>query len=148
MIPALVMCFIIGYFLVPGVWILARQWRLRTHDSADCSPAERALAEERSSALLREALDEREYQQLMRRGYVEVASPSHAARVYRIPCCDGRVRMYEHGRPLVELCVCPEVALPSNDMIVLHKLMIQGNEKGYLAQANKIPLTLPPRFYE
>jgi hypothetical protein len=48
----------------------------------------------------------------------------------------------------VELCVRPEVALPSNDMIVLHKLMIQGNEQGYLDQANKIPLTLPPRFYE
>ncbi|MGH2502747.1 MAG: hypothetical protein ACRDID_09565, partial [Ktedonobacterales bacterium] len=130
------------------VWILAR-WRYRrTHDSARFSPAERALAEERCKALLHELLNEREYQQLMQRGYVEVASPSRASRVYRIPSFDGRVCMYEHGRPLVELCVRPEVALPRNDVIVLHKLMIQGNEQGYLAQANKIELTLPPRFYE
>jgi hypothetical protein len=35
--------------------------------------------------------------------------------------------------------------LPKNDVIALHKLMIEGNEHGYLARANKIPLFFPTR---
>ena len=140
---------LLGLWLLPGAWMLVRHLReRRRRDARSLSPAERAVAEERSAALLRELLDEREYQQLMRHGYVDVASPSYAARVYRIPCLAGRVRIYEEGRPLTELCVQPEVALPANDVIVLHKLMIMANEQDYLARANKIPLILPPVFYE
>lgn len=143
-----VFCLVVAHFIAPGLWIVGRQWYRRAHEEVGESPEERALAEERSRSLLRELLNEREYQQLMQRGYLEVASPSRAARVYRIPCFAGRVRVYEDGRPLVELCVRPVAALPTNDVIVLHKLMIQANEQGYLAQANRIQLTLPPQFYE
>lgn len=145
-----ILCLAVAHFLAPGLWIVGRHWYRRTHEHEVVgeSPEERALAQERSRSLLRELLDEHEYQQLMRRGYLDVASPSRASRVYRIPCFDGRVRIYEDGRPLVELCVRPVVTLPTNDLIILHKLMIQANEQGYLARANKCQLTLPPEFYE
>lgn len=140
---------LIGLCLLPGLWALAH-WThdRRERDAGGLSPEVRALAEERSRALLCDLLDEREYQQLIHHGYVDVPSPSRATRVYRIPCFAGRVRIFEQGRPLAELCVRPVVALPANDMIVLHKLMIEANEQGYLARANEMPLILPPVFYE
>ena len=136
-------------WLLPGTCALVYHiQRRRGRFRGAASPAERALAEERSSALLRDLLNEQEYQQLIRHGYLDVASPSHAERVYRIPRNAGRVRVYVEGRALVELCIQPVVPLPANDVIVLHKLMIEGNEQGYLARANEIPLALPSPFYD
>lgn len=149
MFVVLVVGILIGLWLLPGLLALARRTHdRRERDAAALSPEAHTLAEERSRALLRELLDEREYQQLIQRGYVDVPSPSRPARMYRIPCFAGRVRIYEQGRPLAELCVRPLDALPVNDMIILHKLMIEANEQGYLARANEMPLILPPVFYE
>jgi hypothetical protein len=132
----------------PGVWEYSagvRDHRLLRR--LGLGPSERARAEKRAAVLLREMLDEQEYQQLTRRGFLEVASPNYEARIYRIPRDMGRVRVYEHGRARVELCVQPAVSLPASDVILLHKLMIQANEEAYLARANKVPLPLPPPFY-
>ncbi len=95
--------------------------------------------------MLRDLLDEREYQQLMECGYLDVASPGYVERVYRIPASAGWVCVYEHGRALVNLCVQPIVPLPADDVIALHKLMIEGDEQDYLERANAIPLLLPFR---
>lgn len=100
------------------------------------SVSERFTAEGRAHALLREMLSADELRQLMRAGYLEVNSPNHAHRVYRIPGTTGRVRVFDRGREVMELCLQPVEALPHGDVIVLHKLMIQGNEREYLATAN------------
>jgi len=92
---------------------------------------------------LRDLLDEREFQQLTQYGYLDIASPNYEDRVYRIPGCAGWVCVYEKGQALVNLCVQPVEPLPINDVIALHKLMIEGNEHGYLARANQIPLFFP-----
>ena len=142
MFAIVVLSLIIGLWLVPITWaLLSRRWSRGTLRMPGASRAERALAEERSAALLRELLSEHEYQQLTWHGYVDVPSPSRASRVYRIPSGVGRVRIYEEGRPVAELCVQPAMPLPTNDVIVLHKLMIEANEQGYLARANEIPFT-------
>lgn len=107
------------------------------------SLGERATTEDRSGALLRDLLTEREYEQLAQRGYLEVASPSVGHRIYRIPRDGGLVRMYQNGRAVRSLCVQPVVPLPGNDVIVLHKLMIQGSEQQYLACARHFPISLP-----
>jgi hypothetical protein len=44
----------------------------------------------------------------------------------------------------MHLCMQPVEPLPINDVIALHKLMIEGNEQGYLACANEIPLFFFP----
>jgi hypothetical protein len=100
------------------------------------SVSEHLSAEGRARALLREVLDEREYQQLTKFGYVEVSSPNNEHRVYRIPGAGGLVRVYERGTAVMELCLQPAEPLPDGDVIVLHKLMIEGNEQEYLAKAN------------
>ena len=95
-----------------------------------------SVAERRARLLLREVLTDAEYQQLNADGYLEVASPTVERRVYRIPRAGGRVRMYEGKRLVCELCLRSTRSLPLSDLLVLHKLLIEGNEAGYLATAN------------
>ncbi len=100
---------------------------------------ERAAADARGQELLRDFLEEREYGQLMERGYLEVASPEYEDRTYRIPFTDGLVQVYDHGQLSKRLCLQPAEYLPRSDVIILHKLMITGNEQEYLARANAFP---------
>ena len=102
---------------------------------------------ERAEALLREILNEREYQQVRKRGYVDIISPSNAQRIYRIPRFLGRVCVYEDGQVVRELCIQPVEPVPSADVIAMHKLMIQGDEEHYLAQANQFSALIPCQPY-
>jgi hypothetical protein len=98
--------------------------------------SERIAAERRASALLREVLTPAQFQQLQRHGYVEVASPTVPTRVYRVPGAGGLVRVYEQGHAIMDLCLQPIETLPEGDVVVMHKLMIEGNEQEYLSKAN------------
>src|SRR5947209_4704445 len=103
---------------------------------------------ERAEELLRALLDEQEYQQVRKRGYVDVVSPSYAQRIYRIPRFLGRVCVYEGGQVVRELCIQPVEPIPSADVVAMHKLMIQGDEEHYLAQANQFSALIPGRRYQ
>jgi hypothetical protein len=81
-------------------------------------------------------LTDAQYHQLTNRGYLEVASPSAPQRAYRIPYAGGRVRMYERGHVVCELCLRSVTWLPQSDILLLHKLMIESDEANYLATAN------------
>lgn len=100
---------------------------------------ERRLAEERARALLRHVLPPDDYQHLVRRGYLDVVSPTIAGRVYRIPYFQGMVEVIEDGHPLMRLCVVPLRWLPDPDLVLMHKLMIEGDEARYLRVANRFP---------
>lgn len=93
-------------------------------------------AEGRARAMLREMLTDEEFHQLAELGYLEIPSPSRPHRVYRIPGSAGRVRVFERGREIVELCLQSTEPLPDSDLVLLHKLMIEGDEQEYLAKAN------------
>ncbi|HEY7832933.1 MAG TPA: hypothetical protein VIG30_05135 [Ktedonobacterales bacterium] len=130
--------------LVVAIWLLTlvvavyciRRPPLPRLDRWPRSVSEHLSADGRARALMREMLSEAEYQQLTKFGYLEVSSPNNAERVYRIPGAGGLVRVYERGTAIMELCLQPVEPLPEGDVIVLHKLMIQGNEQEYLAKAN------------
>lgn len=142
----LAVLFVTIFWLLPALWVFASHVQRRRRRAA--VSAEHALAEARSAALLRDLLDEREFEQLTQDGYLDVASPTYEDRVYRIPCYAGWVCVYEKGQARMHLCVQPVDPLPANDVIALHKLMIEGNEQGYLARANEIPLFFPNRSDE
>ena len=99
-------------------------------------------AQERAEALLRDLLTEEQYRQLGRRGYLEVSSPSRPRRVYRVPRHQGQVKVYEDGVAIMALCVQPIEPVPDGDVVVMHKLMIEGNEEEYLRIANRFEPTL------
>ena len=142
----LAVLFVTIFWLLPALWVCTSRVQRRRRRAA--SSAEYTLAEARSHALLRDLLDEREFQQLTQRGYLDIASPNYDDRVYRIPGCAGWVCVYEKGQARIHLCVQPVEPLPINDVIALHKLMIEGNEHGYLARANPIPLFFPTQSDE
>ena len=101
------------------------------------SVSEQLAAESRAHVLLQEMVTEKQYQQLITCGYLEVASPTRDSRIYRIPGAGGRVKMYERGCAVMELCLQPAEPLPDGDVVVMHKLMIEGNEEEYLQKANQ-----------
>lgn len=104
-----------------------------------------SAAESRARLLLRDVLTDAEYQQIITAGYLEIMSPEMEQRVYRSPRDGGRVRMYERGQFVCELCLRPTRPLPQSDLLVLHKLMIEGSEADYLATANHFaPLGTAP----
>ena len=99
-------------------------------------------AQERAEALLRSLLSDDEYRQLNRRGYLEVPSPSRPRRIYRVPRHQGQVKVYEGGVPIMALCVQSVEPIPDGDAVLMHKLMIEGNEEEYLRIANRFEPTL------
>lgn len=98
--------------------------------------SEHLSADSRAKILLREMLSEPQYQQLLKFGYLEVSSPTYDNRIYRIPGAGGLVKVYERGNAIMELCLQPAEPLPDGDVVVMHKLMIEGNEQEYLQKAN------------
>ena len=98
-------------------------------------------AHQRAERLLAENLSERERLQLQRCGYIELVSPTVRGRTYRVPARPGMVEVYEYGEPAMRLCVQPAVALPQPDVVLMHKLLIEGDEQTYLRTANRLPLS-------
>jgi hypothetical protein len=124
-----------------GCAVLAAVWGCRRIDVR--AQAQSREAQARADALLRRLLTDAEYRQLAERGHLEVPSPSRPGRTYLVPRRPGQVRVYEHGVPLVSLCVGPVEPLPDADVVLLHRLMIQANEDEYLRQAHHFPLRWP-----
>jgi hypothetical protein len=100
-------------------------------------------AHERAETLLKEMLTGAEYDQLRERGYVDVPSPSQPTRTYRVPHKGGRVAIVEGGTEVESLCVTPVDSLPPGDVVLVHKLMIEGDEQEYLRRANRYRLRVP-----
>lgn len=98
-------------------------------------------AKARAEQMLAEMLSPEEYTQLGRRGYLEVPSPNVPGRIYRIPKYRGRVHMYDGGKAVLSLCVQPVELVPDADVVLIHKLMIEGNEQEYLRLANRFEVT-------
>ena len=96
-------------------------------------------ADHKAETLLRNSLTREEYRSLRTHAYIEVASPSYARRVYRIPRGPGQVAVYEGGHVTERLCLQPLESLPEADVVLMHKLLIEADEPRYLATANHFP---------
>ncbi len=101
----------------------------------------RAAAKARAEALLAAHLTPAQYAQLQREGAFDLPSPHIPGRVYRVPRRRGMVEVYEGGRLRWGLCVAPVAWVPDADVVLTHKLMIAGDEPGYLRAANRFPAT-------
>jgi hypothetical protein len=99
-----------------------------------------APAERKAETLLRDTLVPTEYAQLCESGYLDVPSPSRAARIYRVPRGPGQVLVLENNRVTERLCVQPAMGgLPEADVVLMHKLLIEADEEAYLQTANHFP---------
>jgi hypothetical protein len=96
-------------------------------------------AARRADLLVREVLSAAELAELDERGYLEVPSRTWPARRYRVPAWPGWVIVVEDGRAVSWLCLRPTRALPPRELVVVHKLMLEGAEQEYLRLANRVP---------
>lgn len=95
-------------------------------------------AEKRAETMLGELLSAADLGVLARKGYLEVPSRRFGNRVYRVPRFQGPVAVYEGGVLTNLLCVRSVEPIPNGDAVLMHKLMIEGDEDGYLRVANSI----------
>ena len=100
---------------------------------------EHKRADERAERLLRDVLGEDQYQHFCQLGYIEVPSQAHPGRVYRIGGWLEKVVVVEHGRTIGVLCAEVMEDVPAADVVLTHKLMLEGDEEEYLRIANSIP---------
>jgi hypothetical protein len=108
-------------------------------------------AHRRSVAVLLSVLSEVERERFIKGSggfYLDVPSRHHRGRVYRIswPGKDPIV-VLKGGIPRERLCLQPESPLPPADRILLHKLMLEGDEEGYLSSANHLSYFWGQRFH-
>ena len=131
-----------------ALWVIP-VWVLWWHEAC-CEPrqtrAQRRAARLRAERLLARSLHPQEAAQLRRCGYLAIPSPTIPHRVYRIPRRREVVTVYEHGRPVLELCVQPATPLPAAEVVLMHKLLIEGAEADYLRLANAFPVS-PLRWW-
>jgi hypothetical protein len=141
-VAGLLIAILLGVLVLGLAIPVAINWRERSRTSS----VSWRLAQARAEALLQEMLTATEYVQLGERGYLEVPSPSQPTRTYRVPQKGGRVAIIEGGVEVESLCVTPIESIPPGDVVLTHKLMIEGNEQEYLRRANHYRLTTPTRF--
>ncbi|HET8629883.1 MAG TPA: hypothetical protein VFL91_20880 [Thermomicrobiales bacterium] len=106
--------------------------------------AQRRAARARAARTLAALLTAEERAQLRRRGYLAVPSRAVPGRVYRIPRGGDRVEVYEGGRHVATLCVEPAAPLPAPERVLLHKLLLEGDERAYLRAARAFPAPPAP----
>ena len=94
-------------------------------------------ADRRAEELLRRALTEEQYRTLARAGYLAIESRLVPDRVYQIRR-EGPVEVHERGQYQFILCLQPLILLPTSDVILLHKLLLEGDEQRYIETANVI----------
>jgi hypothetical protein len=99
---------------------------------------QRRAASRRAEAMLRRVLSQQERDQLRRDGFLEVPSPGVAGRRYRIPRRGSPVAVLEPNGRVIYLCLQPETPVAPPELVVLHKLMLEGAEEEYWSRANRV----------
>lgn len=95
-------------------------------------------AAKRAEALVRRVLSTEECAQLRRDGFLEVPSPSVAGRRYRIPRRGSPVAVLEPGSRVLYLCLQPETRVAPEELLLVHKLLLEGAEDEYWQRANRV----------
>jgi hypothetical protein len=98
----------------------------------------RRAAARRVDTLLRRCLSDAERAQLRRDGFLEIQSPSVSGRRYRIPRRGSPVAVLEPSGRVVYLCLQPETPMPTEELVLVHKLLLEGAESEYWQRANRV----------
>ena len=98
----------------------------------------RRIANRRAEALVRQLLTDDERTQLRREGFLEVRSQEVSGRTYRIPRRGAPVAVLEPDGHVKYLCLQPETPVAPPELVVVHKLMLEGAEREYWQKANRV----------
>ncbi len=98
----------------------------------------RHQANRRAEALVRYVLTEHERTQLRREGFLEVRSQEVSGRTYRIPRRGSPVAVLEPDGRVKYLCLQPETPVAAPELVIVHKLLLEGAEHEYWQKANRV----------
>ena len=87
---------------------------------------------------MRRWLSDAERAQLRRDGFLEIQSPSVSGRRYRIPRRGSPVAVLEPSGRVVYLCLQPETPVAPDELVLVHKLLLEGAEGEYWERANRV----------
>jgi hypothetical protein len=92
----------------------------------------------RAEALVQRVLSEAEQAQLRRDGFLEVPSRSVSGRRYRIPHGGAPVAVLEPDGRVLYLCLQPATPVATQELVIVHKLLLEGAEADYWQRANRV----------
>ena len=92
----------------------------------------------RADALVSRVLSEKERSELRSNGFFEVPSGLVPGRRYRIPVGGAPVAALEPDGRVVYLCLQPDAPVAHNELVVIHKLFLEGAEAEYWQRANRV----------
>ena len=95
-------------------------------------------ARRRAEDLVRHMLSDGEYAQLCREGFIELRSRRVPGRRYRIPAGGSPVAALEPDGRLVYLCLQPVLPVPRQELLVIQKLLLEGDEDAFWQRANRV----------
>jgi hypothetical protein len=98
----------------------------------------RHQANRRAEALARRLLSAAEWTQLRREGFLEVRSREVDGRKYRIPRRGSPVAVLEPDGHVKYLCLQPATPIADPELVVVHKLLLEGAEREYWQRANRV----------
>jgi hypothetical protein len=96
------------------------------------------IANRRAEELARRLLSPSEWLQLRREGFLEVRSQAVTGRTYRIPRRGSPVAVLEPDGRVKYLCLLPETPVADPELVVVHKLLLEGAERDYWEKANRV----------
>ena len=97
------------------------------------------LARRRAAdVIVRRVLSDQERAQLRRNGFFEVRSGLVPGRTYRIPRRGSPVASLEPDGRVVYLCLQPATPVAEQELVVVHKLLLEGAEADYWRRANRV----------
>lgn len=99
---------------------------------------QRRRAAKRADALVQRVLSAGEREQLRRDGFLELQSPSVSGRRYRIPRRGSPVAVLEPTGRVIYLCLQPDAPVPPQELLIVHKLLLEGAEDAYWQRANRV----------
>jgi hypothetical protein len=88
--------------------------------------------------MLQRLLSEDERLQMQQTGFLEVSSGIVPGRRYRIPRRGSPVAALEPDGRVVYLCLQPESPVAGNELVLVHKLLLEGAEAEYWQRANRV----------
>lgn len=110
---------------------------------AEAARLEKEAAREKAEALLRETLDKEQREQFDKTKWFFVISQS--GRRYRIRRrWAGNIDEVDQADMIVaEYCIHPQERIPTEDSMLVQKLMLEADESRFLKIANRIPFSTP-----
>jgi hypothetical protein len=98
----------------------------------------RRTAARRAEAMVQRVLSGQQYAELRQHGFFKIASRLTPGRVYCVPRGGSPVAVLEPNGRVLYLCLQPAEPIPTRELVVIDKLLLEADEASYWQRANRV----------